>query len=151
MNALLVSLHNIIRWVVIVLGVLAAVRGFIGWFGNKTWTDKDRKFGLFFTISFDIQIMIGILLYLVFSQWGIKSILNIGMSEVMGLSKYRFYVVEHGLMMFLGFILAHLGSILPKKVDDSRSKFKRTAILFGLAAILVIMGVPWDRPLLPGL
>ena len=151
MNVLFVSLHNIIRWVVIILGVLAAVRGFIGWFGKKPWTEKDRKLGLFFTISFDIQILIGILLYLVLSQWGLKAFSNIGMADVMRISEYRFYAVEHGLMMFVGFILAHLGSILPKKVDDSKSKFKRAAILIGLAAILVIIGVPWDRPLFPGL
>ena len=150
MNVLFVTLHNIIRWFVIVLGVLAVLRGFIGWLGNKAWTEKDRKLGLFFTISNDVQILIGILLYLVFSQWGLKLILDIGMAGVMGLSEYRFYAVEHGLMVFLGFILAHLGSILPKKVDDSKRKFRRTVLYFGFAVLLILVGVPWDRPLFPG-
>ena len=151
MNLILVTIHNITRWVVIILGVFAIIRGIAGLIGKKTWQESDRKIGFFFTLAFDIQILFGILLYFFFSQWGLKSILNFGMAEVMKVTVFRFYVVEHALMMFLGIIFAHLGSILPKKTENSGKKFKRVVIFFGLALILILVGVPWDRPLFPGL
>jgi len=46
-------------------------------------------------------------------------------------------------------IFAHLGSALPKKVEDSQSKYKRAALWFGLALLLILAGIPWGRPLLP--
>lgn len=151
MYEFVVAVHNIMRWVVVILGVVAVVRSLLGWFGKKEWTNTERKIGIFFTSSVDIQLLLGILLYFVFSSWGLKAILNEGMSFVMGQAEYRFYAIEHAFYMILALIFAHLGSALPKKVDDDQSKFKRAAIWFGLALLLILAGIPWNRPLLPGI
>jgi hypothetical protein len=145
-----VAVHNILRWVVIVLGVIAVARSFWGWFGKKEWTNTERKIGVFFTSSIDIQLLLGIVLYFVFSNWGLKAILDQGMSFVMGNAEYRFFGIEHAFYMILATVFAHLGSALPKRVDDDQSKFKRASIWFGLALLLTLAGIPWSRPLLPG-
>jgi hypothetical protein len=145
-----VAVHNILRWVVIVLGVIAVARSFWGWFGKKEWTNTERKIGVFFTSSIDIQLLLGIVLYFVFSNWGLKAILDQGMSFVMGNAEYRFFGIEHAFYMILAMIFGHLGSALPKRVDDDQSKFKRASIWFGLALLLILAGIPWSRPLLPG-
>jgi membrane protein insertase Oxa1/YidC/SpoIIIJ len=60
-------------------------------------------------------------------------------------------VVEHIFYMILAMIFAHLGSILPKKVQDAAKKHQRAAIFFILAVVVILMGIPWGRPLFPGL
>ena len=151
MYEFIVAVHNILRWVVVILGIVAVVRSFWGWFGRKEWTSTERKIGMFFTTSVDIQLLIGILLYFVFSSWGLRAILDQGMSFVMGTTEYRFFAIEHAFYMILAVIFAHLGSALPKRVDKDLSKFKRASIWFGLALLLILAGIPWGRPLLPGL
>jgi len=149
MYAFLVATHNIVRWVVVILGLVAVFRAFWGWFGKKEWTASERKIGIFFTSAVDVQLLLGVILYFVFSNWGLKAILNQGMSFVMGSPEYRFFAMEHAFFMILGVVFAHLGSMLPKKVDDSQSKFKRAAIWFALALLVILAGIPWTRPLFP--
>ena len=67
MYKVILALHNIIRWLVLIFGLLAFGRGLLGWFGKKEWAGSERKFGLFFTSSVDIQLLLGFLLYFVLS------------------------------------------------------------------------------------
>ena len=48
---IVLALHNVIRWIALILGILAAVKAFLGWIQDSDWTKLDRKFGLFFTLS----------------------------------------------------------------------------------------------------
>jgi hypothetical protein len=150
MYTLIVAVHNILRWVVVILGVIAVLRSFWGWYGKKEWTNIERKIGIFFTSSIDLQLLLGIVLYFVFSNWALKAILDKGISFVMGETEYRFFAFEHGFYMILALVFTHLGSALPQKVDESQLKFKRAAIWFGLALLIILAGIPWGRPLLPG-
>jgi hypothetical protein len=149
MYAFTVAVHNIVRWVVVISGILVVVRSFWGWLGKKEWNNTERKFGIVFTSSVDLQLLLGVVLYFVFSNWALKAILEKGMSFVMGESEYRFFAIEHAFYMILAVIFAHLGSALPKKVENAQSKYKRAAIWFGLALLVILAGIPWGRPLLP--
>ncbi len=151
MYAFFVAFHNITRWLVLILGVWAIYRAVSGWFGQKEWQAADRKAGLFFTISIDIQLLLGFLLYFVYSEWGLKAIISKGMAFVMGQSEYRFFAVEHLTFMILAVVLAHVGNALTKKVTESHAKFKRAALWFGLTLVVILAGIPWYRPLIPGL
>ena len=150
MYEFVVAVHNILRWVVVILGVVVVVRAFWGWLGKKEWNNTERRLGVFFTSSVDAQLLLGVLLYFVFSNWGLKAILEQGMSFVMAETEYRFFAIEHAFYMILAMIFAHLGSALPKRVDEDQSKYKRAALWFGLSLLLILAGIPWGRPLLPG-
>lgn len=149
MYPFVLGVHNIFRWVVLIAGILAVGRALMGWFGKKEWTKQDRLLGVVFTSSVDIQLLFGILLYFVLSPITKGAISDFG--SAMGISGIRFFAIEHVFYMVLALIFAHLGSTLPKKVDDSLSKHKRAAIWFSLALLLVLAGTPWWRPLLPSL
>jgi hypothetical protein len=143
---LLLTLHNLWRWVVLVLAIVAVVTACLGWFGKRPWTERDRKIGSFTAMSMDIQFLLGLLLYL-FGEYGVKG-LSKGMAFVNANQDYRFFGLEHILFMLVAVILAHLGSILPRKAQESAAKFMRAAIPFTLMLILIIIGIPWWRPLL---
>ena len=55
-------LHNIMRWVVIVMAVYALVRMYKGVFGKGEFVESDRKALSWFAISMDIQLVLGLVL-----------------------------------------------------------------------------------------
>lgn len=146
---ILKDIHNLVRWVVIILGILALVRAYMGFLGNREWTERDRKIGIFFAVSIDIQLLIGLILYLFLSD--ITRTIFRDFSAAMSNEGIRFFALEHAFYMILAVVFVHLGSMLPRRVEDSRAKFARAAIWFTLTFLVIILGMPWFRPLLPGL
>ena len=149
MYAVVLAIHNILRWVVLVLAVLAVVNAYWGWFGRREWTERGRKLGSFLTIGIDIQILSGLLLYIFLSDITKAALRDF--SAAMGVADARFFAVEHVVYMLLAVVFAHLGSALPRRVDQDFAKFRRAALWFTLALLLILLGMPWGRPLIPGL
>ena len=147
MYSTILAIHNIVRWLVLIFAVLAVIKALLGWFGKKKWTKLDNQLGLGFTISMDVQVLLGLLLYFVFSP-----VTKAGFSDfggAMSNSGVRFFLVEHSFLMIVALALAHIGRSRAKKAKPAVAKFKSTAIFFGLSLLAVIMAIPWWRPLLP--
>ena len=147
---ILLALHIILRWVVVVLGIVVLGWGLWGWVGKKAWEKKDRMLGIAFTSAYDMQILLGILLYFFSSSYGLNAFLAQTVGEVLGNETTRLFAVEHPVIMLLAVVFAHLGNILPKKAKDDPTRHKQAAICFGLAILLTLAAMPWARPLFPG-
>jgi len=143
----ILTLHNLTRWLVLIFGVLAVLRAFYGWFGKKAWSQLDDRLGLGFTITMDIQLLLGLLLYFVFSPITKTAFRDFG--AAMAESDLRYFAVEHILMMVIAVILVHIGRALSKRADTDAGKHKRAAIFFTLGLLVVLAAIPWFRPLLP--
>jgi uncharacterized membrane protein YozB (DUF420 family) len=140
------SLHNIVRWVVIILAVLALVRAYLGWLGRRSWTEQDRKVGMFFGSALDVQFLLGLILYIFLSPLTRQAFQDFG--SAMGNSGIRFFAIEHLVFMILAIILVHVGSVLARRAKVDADKHRWAAILYTLAVILILVGIPWERPLL---
>lgn len=151
MYDVLLAIHNIIRWVVVILLIVTVVRSVVGWIGKREWLENDSRLVSFSMMGIDIQLLLGLLLYIFFSPLGLETITNQGFSFVMDNPEYRFFAFEHGLLMLLAVVFGHLGSIFTKREEDSTAKFRRATIWFGLALIIVLVGIPWGRAFFPGL
>jgi hypothetical protein len=147
MYPFVLTVHNIVRWLVLIFGIIAIVKAFIGWSGKKEWRSLDNQLGLAFTISLDVQVLLGFLLYVVLSPITTNAFSSFG--SAMSDSATRFFLVEHLLMMIIALVLAHIGRSRAKKADTDVSKHKNAAIFFTIAVLLIIIGIPWYRPLLP--
>ena len=138
----LVVLHNLTRWVVVIAGVLAAAKAILGLVNKQNWTALDNRLGLIFTISFDIQVLLGLILYIAGPTmqgiWG-------NFSQAMSNPDMRFFAVEHIFIMIISLGLAHMGRSLAKKAESDIKKHQRAAIFFTLSLFLVLMGIPWAR------
>jgi hypothetical protein len=150
----LLFLHSWLRWVVLLTGVVALVRAIPGMNGKRPWTPADAKPGMFFIISCDVQFLLGLALYLVFSPTVQAAFGNIG--AAMRNPEYRFYVVEHFFGMIIAIALAHVGRVRSKKAKTDAARFKGAAIFYGLALLIMLASIPWpgmpgERPLLRGL
>ena len=142
MYSFILATHNILRWFVLIFGILAIIRGFVGWSGKKEWTGLDNKLGLGFTISLDIQVLLGCLLYFLFSRVTKVAFSDIG--AAMGTSELRFFLVEHFLMMIIALVVAHIGRSRAKKADTDVSKHKNAAIFYTIAMLLILAAIPWQ-------
>ena len=98
LNLIFLSLHNIIRWIVLVLGIVLVVRSFLGWFKKWEYQERDKKLTPFYAGVFDLQILLGIILFFT-KGWG--GVLMNAPGEVMKTAALRFFVVEHWTMMIL--------------------------------------------------
>ncbi|MEK6220685.1 MAG: hypothetical protein N2D54_00365 [Chloroflexota bacterium] len=143
MYKFLLTFHSVLRWIVVLLAVLALINAIRGWRTNADWRDTDRKTGLFYTISLDTQFLLGILLFVVFSPITTAAFSNIGAAMQNAVS--RFFLVEHTFYMILAIIFGHIGSAFTKKDIPVKDKFKGMSIYYGLSVLAIILGMPWDR------
>jgi hypothetical protein len=85
--------------------------------------------------------LIGLLLYLVLSPFTAEAMRDFG--AAMKSPGLRFFAVEHVTLMFGAVILAHLGRVLARKASTPAARRTRLIVCFGLATILMIVGIPW--------
>lgn len=125
------ELHSGFRYVVFVLILLAIIQSLIGWFGNKPYTEGNRKINLFALISAHTQLLIGIILYFLspFVQFN---------HHTMKDATTRYFTVEHWVMMIIAIVLITIGHSKSKKTEVSVSKHKTIAIFYGIALLVII-------------
>jgi hypothetical protein len=138
-NLIIQTLHNIARWGIVFLGIIAIVRAFSGWLGKRTYTPADDRAGMLFNIIFDIQLLLGIILY--FSK-GWFGVLTADFSAAMGAGT-RFFAIEHLLMMILAAAAAHIGRSQVQKAAEAVQKHRRAALWYFLSFVLMLAAVPW--------
>ena len=136
-------LHSWIRWIALVacVGVtLAALRGKVA--GEKSVADR---WGLVAMMALDLQMLLGLVLYLGLSP-NMQEILS-HFGESMKRADTRFWAVEHISAMFVAIVLAHVGRVLARKAATPAAKRTRLLVCFGVATLLLLVGMPWPgRP-----
>jgi hypothetical protein len=142
----LLHTHNMFRWLVLIVIVLAVVFAFIGWFKKRDWTKKDNITGLILTIFMDIQFLVGIILYAFVSPLTKAAFSDFG--AAMKNSALRFYAVEHILIMVIALVLVHIGRSKSKKAVAPWKKHRAAAIYYIIALVLILAAIPWDRALM---
>ena len=152
MSNLILILHSLIRWAAIVLGLIAVARALSGVSTNGAWTESDTKFGRLFAISIDVQMLLGLLMYLFLSTITTSAFQNMG--GAMSNSVVRFWIVEHPTMMIAALAFGHIGVARARKATEPAAKHRAALIFLGLALVLILVGTPWPfypaaRPLLP--
>lgn len=123
--------HSGFRWLVIIFLVVAIIKSFAGWFGKKEYNKSDNMIALLLLSVTHLQLIFGIIMYFVSPK-------IISMGEAMKDSTLRFWVVEHGFIMLIAIVLITVGRVLSKKAATSELKFKKGAIFYTIAFILII-------------
>ena len=144
---------SLLRWVVLAAGLVAFGRAVAGMRRPRAWTAGDDRAGQLFVGMLDLQLLIGIALYLVFSPITRAAFQDFG--AAMGSPILRFWAVEHLLGMVIAVVLAHVGRVRVRKTTDPVRRHKLAAIFFGLALAAMLATIPWPgmpagRPLFRG-
>jgi hypothetical protein len=151
MYSFVLPLHSLIRWAVLLTGLVAAYRGISGVRRRRPWTLADERAGLWYTIALDTQFLLGLLLYFVFSPITRAAMSDFG--AAMANAGMRFWVVEHIVGMFIGVALAHVGRTRIHKTGSDDRRHRTAAIFFTLSILVILASIPWPglpygRPLL---
>ena len=136
----MLHIHSLLRYIILILLVIAIFKSFSGWFGKKQYLPGDKRFALFTLISAHLQLVVGLVLYF------ISPTVKVGMADMGAAMKdttLRFWSVEHIGMMLIAIILITLGYSLSKRGKDDITKHKRVALFFLLALIVIFMAIPW--------
>lgn len=137
MQHTLVIIHSLVRWLILLFGIWAVIRAFIGVSGKSAYGASDAKAGLFFMIFLDIQMLLGILLLFV------SPYVSFDMGTTMKTPGLRFFTVEHTIMAIIAIALVHIGRGKIKKLTDDAKKHRTALIFFGLALIVILALIPW--------
>jgi len=132
-------LHSWGRWIALVAAVgtvLAAIRRRDG---------AAERWGLIAMTALDVQMLLGLLLYFLVSPNMQEILAHFG--DAMKDSASRFWAVEHITPMFAAVISAHVGRVLARNAKTPAAKRSRLLVAFGVAIVLMIVGMPWPgRP-----
>jgi hypothetical protein len=142
MYTILLELHSILRWIIIVLAIVAIYKSWSGMVAGKPFSAGDKRTGLFLMIAAHTTLLVGLYLWF-FGPWGLADIRNLGFGEVMKDSVYRYYVVEHLVGMLIAIALITVGRGVSKKTIPDRVKHKRTFWFILVALLIILATVPW--------
>lgn len=146
MYAVLLATHNVVRWLVLAVGLYAVVRVWRGWMTRAVWTERDARLLKTFPGTASLQFVLGILLYimspLIRQGWG-------DFGAAMRDPALRKFVVEHPIMMIAFVALAHIGAGRVRKATSDSGRFQTATIFWGVALAIALGFIPWNSPLLP--
>ncbi len=143
---LLRGIHNVLRWVVLVVAVAAIAGAWHGVFKKRAFEAGDRLRTVGYVAVMHLQLLLGLVLY---AQSPIVRAAFQDFGAAMGNRTLRFFAVEHITMMILAVIVVQVGSILAKRADEDEKKHKRAAICFTLGLVFILAGMPWAGPWMP--
>lgn len=140
----LLHLHSFLRWVVLILLLVALFQAF---------TSKEglRKSSLWLLISAHISLLLGIYQWAA-GELGLKAIQRSGMGVVMQDPVSRFWAVEHFSGMLIAIILITIARGKAKVL-----KYGPASVLYLIALLIILASVPWPfregvgRPWFPGM
>jgi hypothetical protein len=142
---ILITAHNLLRWVVLLAAVWALLRAYLGWLGRRPYTPMDKQSGIFFSIFLDLQVTLGIILAIL-SPYVRLAAANFG--NALQDESLRFILVQHIPLMLIAVAIVHMVSSWSKKAVEDLDKHRRAALGFTLAVAIIIFAIPWWRPLL---
>ncbi len=143
---MLLALHNLLRWLVLILAVVALLRALKGVNGGVEYAGGAKRALSFFTMSVHVQFLLGVILY------GVSPLTRQAMGDLGAAMRepgVRFFVAEHPFVMLLGVVAATASGIIARRGPDDAVRHRRAAIGVALSLALILAGVPWQRPLLP--
>jgi hypothetical protein len=154
LHALVLVLHSTLRWVVLVLGMLAFSRCVSGARGGAAFGPADARIVRGFVSAFDIQLLLGLVMWLGLSPLGVRMFASAG--HAMRVSTLRFFMIEHVFGMLVCATVLHVGTARAEKARDDKARFRRTAVTIGVGFLVLFATIPWPffpygRPLFRGL
>lgn len=135
---ILLTLHNINRWLVLLFGLWAIIQNFSLLSGNRVFTAAERRPVAMFMGTLHLQVVLGLLLFAL-----------MGMQHIPVFAGARpSFQWEHLGMGVVAAIFGTLASVQSRKATTDIAKARAAVMWCSLAMIVVVLAIPWFRPLL---
>jgi hypothetical protein len=143
----ILTIHNIIRWGVLIGGLYSITRSAMGLVNKTDFTASQNRTHAIFVGFCHLQLLVGVTLYLISPN--VKAALSNGFGAAMKDSYSRLIVLEHITVNIIAVALIQVGRTLSKKAVDSVTKHKKSLIFFSIGLLLILSRIPWhNSPLL---
>ena len=139
MYTFVLVLHSWIRWIAVITGLLATASAFGS--RNSPGSAQADRWGRFFVIALDVQLLLGLLLYFFLSPNTAAMFDDFG--AAMRDSTARFWAVEHEVLMLLSIVMAHVGRVLARKATTPQARQSRLVICYTIATLAMLAATPW--------
>ena len=140
MYNILLSLHNLLRWIILFLLFLNLIRHFAAI--NRPFNGLDKQLGLWLMITAHVTLLIGLYQWFAGSL-GLQNITDKGMAQVMQNPTYRFFAVEHSVGMLIAIALITIArGVYRKQIPDGK-KHRRCIVFYILALVVILASIPW--------
>ncbi len=123
---ILLIIHSYLRWLIVIVAVIAAVKFAMGWLRGGAFESMDRRLASGFSGLMDLQVTLGLILFI----WS-------GIAGV-GFPASR---IEHAVTMIIAAVVSHLHTIW--KNSDDKLRFRNS--LFIVLDVLVIIFIGMAR------
>lgn len=127
----LLFFHSFIRYIVLLLLVLVIIFSFHGFIRKRTYLKTDRFLLTFLTSFSHLQLTLGIILYFI-SPWVIFN------ADTMKNQMFRYWTVEHLLMMLLAVVFISIPGLSVKRLKNNLQQHRRTFIWTSLSLLFII-------------
>ncbi len=132
-------LHSYFAYLLLAILVFSLIYTIVMFVRKEPFTDKVRKVALAGFIATHLQLLIGLVLYVI-SPRGLSNFSG----EAMGDTLSRLYILEHPLTMIIGVILISVGYIKAKKPGDDIRRYRTIVIFYLLGLGAILLRIPWQ-------
>jgi hypothetical protein len=122
---IVLAIHSIVRWIILLVAVVAIVKLGLGWLRAGTYDSLDRGVVMGYTGLLDLQVLLGFILL-----FGDDFLLGEGFPLVR---------ILHAIVMILAVVTAHLGS--GGKLAPPVARYRRALVAIAGSLVLIIVGV----------
>jgi hypothetical protein len=121
---ILITIHGLLRWVLVILGIVVLVRYAIGWLSKRPFTNLDRQLGVAYAGVMTLQFVLGLI--------------NLALMAINGRFSPAIHI-EHAFYGLLATAFAHMTAMFKNQPDEKR--FRNAFFLVVLSLIMVFLSV----------
>lgn len=140
MYSVLLTIHSLMRWLVLAALVFALIFAYRAWFSHKKYTPYANAVRFWTTTIVQVQFVIGLWLY---SLSPIVRYFFNHLEEGIHIRDVRFFGLEHIVMMLVAVTLITTGSVIAKRARTDSDKFRAMAIWFSIGFVVIFISIPW--------
>src|SRR5689334_10675655 len=122
----IVTLHSYWRWIVLLAALAAIILALLVSSGSRPWAGAADRAALVFTIAMDVQLLIGVIVWVVEQRWTGDVVLG----------------WLHPIAMLGAVALAHIGRVRADRATTDRDRGRQAALFFVVSLVVILIAIP---------
>lgn len=140
MYAFLLSLHSLVRWLVLTGLLVSLYRAYHGLLKGRSYTKLDDSIRHWTATAAHVQLLLGLSLYMASPL--IHYFFH-NYRDAVHIRGVRFFGMEHSVMMLVAIVIVTVGSAKAKRSQLDRNKHRTVAIWYTVALLIILISIPW--------
>ena len=136
--------HSGWAYLLVLVVAVATINALIGLFGKRDFGNRDFSLALVGLIVTHIQLLMGLALWAL-SPYSNQLFSNFSFLMTPEGRETRLLALEHPLTMIIATAVLTIGYSKHKKQLVSNGKFKKLAIFYTIAFVLILSRLPWNQ------